>query len=139
MSGWTQAFETGHPQVDAEHREVLQQLDELAKLIDAGGDSRDVQRLLQTLQQYVLGHFGREEACMLRVRCPAFQANSRAHAEFTEKFAGWVALFTQQGAPLWLAREIQRDARAWIEAHILAVDCRLRKTPPSGADLSRPG
>jgi hemerythrin len=138
MSGWIQAFATGYPEIDAEHREVLQRLDALAGLIEAGGDGREIQALMQTLQRYVLGHFSREEACMLRVRCPAYQANSGAHAEFTEKFAGWVAQLERTGAPVALARQIHGEARTWIEAHILNVDCALRRTPrPAPAPRSR--
>lgn len=36
MPSWNPRFETGHPQIEAEHQEFFRNLDELRAAIDAG-------------------------------------------------------------------------------------------------------
>jgi len=99
MSHWNSRFETGHVVIDAEHREFLRQLDLLKHAIDDGAGTEKVVDLIVVLQHYVLGHFAREEAHMLRVGCPAHEANCAAHREFALKFDHWLELLTYAGTP----------------------------------------
>jgi hemerythrin len=126
MPNWSAAFETGHPQIDDEHREFFRQLKALRETIEAGGGREQVVELIRILQKYATGHFCREEAHMLRVACPAREANCAAHREFAAKLEGWLNLLTLGGAPLSLTHDIQRESSAWIRAHIVNVDCELR-------------
>lgn len=126
MSHWNAHFETGHLSIDAEHREFLRQLAAVKAAIDAGAGREKVVELIVVLQRYVLGHFAREEAHMLRVGCPAHEANCAAHREFALKFDRWLELLTYGGTPVSLLLEVHRESLAWINHHILKVDCALR-------------
>lgn len=126
MTTWRPHLETGHPQIDAEHREIIRQLDDLKWAIDAGAGRERTVELITMLQHYALKHFAREEALMLRVRCPLHAVNCAAHAEFARKLAGWLELLTYSGTPISLVLEVHREAIGWIERHILHVDCGLR-------------
>lgn len=119
-------METGHPQIDAEHREIIRQLDELKSAIDAGAGRERTVELITILHRYALGHFAHEEAHMIRVHCPLRTANCAAHAEFAQKMAGWLDLLTFSGTPVSLVLEVHRESIGWIERHILHVDCGLR-------------
>ncbi len=134
MSHWNAHFETGHLSIDAEHREFLRQLDALKEAIDAGAGREKVVELIVVLQRYVLGHFAREEAHMRRVGCPAHDANCAAHREFALKFDRWLELLTYGGTPVSLLLEVHRESLAWINHHILKVDCALRGCPTHGPD-----
>ena len=126
MPHWNPNFETGHVAIDAEHREFVRQLDLLKTAIDAGAGREKVVDLIVVLQHYVLGHFAREEAHMLRVGCPAHEANCAAHREFALKFDHWLELLTFAGTPVSLLLEVHHESLAWITRHILKVDCSLR-------------
>ena len=119
-------FETGHEQVDAEHREFFRQLDALQLAIDAGAGRGRIVELITILQKYARGHFAREEAHMHRVGCPAAGLNCAAHREFSRKLDAWLDLLTVGSAPLSVMRDIQRESTDWIMAHISKIDCRLR-------------
>ncbi len=129
MITWSHELETGHGQIDAEHREFIRQLNELKIAIDGGAGRERTVELIVLLQKYVLGHFAREETHMQRVGCPSHKRNCAAHAEFEGKLAGWLELLTYSGTPVSLLSEVHRESVAWIVAHIKNVDCGLRGCP----------
>ena len=135
MTNWHQRFETGHAQIDAEHREFFRQLTALKAAIDAGAGRERTVELIMILQDYALGHFSREEAHMRKVRCASQAANCSAHREFARKLDGWLELLSFGGMPVSLVLEIHRESIAWIESHIVTVDCGLRSCRAESTNL----
>jgi len=127
---WRSEFETGHPRVDAEHREFLRQLGVIEEAILNGQEQEQIRGLMITLQNYVTGHFAHEEVHMLRLGCSAYEANCRAHHEFMHKLAVWTEHLRSYPASPSFAKDIHREAQAWIESHILKIDCHLRDCTP---------
>ena len=126
MTDWNTRFETGHAQIDDEHREFLRKLTSLRQALDAGAGRERIVELIMILQKYVLGHFAREEALMIRVKCRVMEANKTAHREFAHKLEGLLVLLSSSGSSLTLLSDVHREAFAWIEDHILNCDCQLR-------------
>ena len=131
MTQWNPHLETGHARIDAEHRELLTQLLALKDAVDGGAGRERIAELIRILQSYVLGHFAREEAHMLRVQCPAADRNRAAHREFEHKLEGWLFLLSASGSPVSMLLDVHREACAWIEEHILNCDCQLRQCRPN--------
>ena len=129
-TSWNDDYETGHPSVDAEHRELMRQLEELKVAVDSGAGREHVTDLLVILQRYAHGHFAREEAHMVRVKCPAHGANCAAHKEFSDRLDCWLELLTHGATPLSLVRDVQSESMSWIRRHILKIDCQLRHCAP---------
>ncbi len=126
MTSWSSRFETGHPQIDAEHRELFVHLNALKAAVDAGAGRERTVELIVILQKYALGHFAREESHMRRVNCPARDQNCAAHRDFSRKLDGWLDLLTFSGTPVSVLLDVHRESIAWIESHIVNVDCQLR-------------
>ena len=126
MTPWHSRFETGHAKIDEEHREFFRQLTALKTAVDAGAGRERTIELIMILQRYALGHFAREEAHMNRVRCPSRELNFDAHREFARKLEGWLDLLSFGGTPVSVLLDVHRESSAWIESHILNVDCCLR-------------
>jgi hemerythrin len=78
------------------------------------------------LNRYAREHFAREEAHMQTVRCPAYDENCRAHDQFVNTLEGWIDRLRAAGASTSLLLEVHKEACAWIQSHILGVDCKLR-------------
>ncbi|MCX6954655.1 MAG: hemerythrin domain-containing protein [Verrucomicrobia bacterium] len=133
MTTWNERFETGHAQIDAEHREFFRQLNALKGAVESGAGRERVVDLITILQTYVLGHFAREEAHMARVDCPALQANCAAHRDFALKLEHWLELLTMSGTPVSMLLDVHRESIGWIEAHIINIDCRLRGCVSKGS------
>ena len=142
MTTWNEKLATGHPAIDAEHQEFIRQLDVLKSAIDNGAGREKTVELIVILQQYVLGHFRREEAYMMQVKCPATANNCTAHREFEQRMEKWLELLTFSGTPVSLVLEVHRETIAWIEGHIMHVDCRLKgcalKDAPDSSTASNP-
>ena len=131
MTQWNPHLETGHARIDAEHRELLTQLQALKDAVDGGAGRERIAELIRILQSYVLGHFAREEAHMLRVQCPAADLNRAAHRELEHKLEGCLFLLSASGSPVSMLLDVHREACAWIEEHILNCDCQLRQCRPN--------
>ncbi|MBA4137787.1 MAG: hypothetical protein C0518_10765 [Opitutus sp.] len=126
MTPWSARFETGHPDIDADHREFFRHLETLRKALDHGAGVEKAAELLAVLQEHALGHFQREEKHMRDVACPALHRNCSAHAEFARKLEGWTQLLCLGGQSLSLIEDIHRESSTWMEAHIAGIDCQLR-------------
>ena len=125
MIQWTAALETGHQQIDNDHRRLVASLNELDAALKNGLGKDQVVQLVAFLNSYSREHFAREEAHMTRVQCPSAAANQMAHQEFVAKLDGWLARL-QAGSSLSLVLEVHRETSRWIQSHILGVDCKLR-------------
>jgi hemerythrin len=126
MTPWGPRFESGHPQIDAEHKEFFRKLGAIEAAIEAGAGRERIVELIAVLQKYALVHFSREETIMQTVQCPAIRENCAAHRAFEARFEGWLNLLSTSGSSVTLLRDIQRESTAWIESHIEHIDCRLR-------------
>jgi hemerythrin-like metal-binding protein len=126
MTPWSPRFETGHAQIDAEHREFFDKLNGLKQAMESGAGRERIVELINLLQRYVLGHFAREESLMHRTCCPAYEENRAAHREFERKLECWLELLSSSNSPVSLLLDVHRESFAWIEAHILNCDCQLR-------------
>ncbi len=133
MTTWNERFETGHAQIDAEHQEFFRQLNTVKVAVEAGAGRERMAGLIAILQKYVLGHFARVEAHMVRVACPALAANRAAHRDFALQLDRWLELLTMSGTPVSMLLDVHRESILWIEAHIINVDCQLRGCVPNPA------
>ncbi len=126
MLEWNSKLETGHPAVDEDHQQFIRILHALEVATAADGQRAHIREWITALYHYAIEHFAREEAYMGRVQCPAFERNRRAHREFLDKVVSWMQMIHGGVSPESLASVIHRESSAWIESHILSVDCQLR-------------
>jgi hemerythrin len=117
-----------------QHRYLIKTINELGAAIDKGQDEAAIKEILQATQFYIRWHFGREEDCMERYRCPAAGMNKHAHGVFLERFKVLTAEFESEGASTGLAERIYAELVDWLLNHILKVDSVLASViPPRSA------
>jgi hemerythrin len=127
---WTKQFETGVPEIDEQHRQLIRHVNNLEALLVQTNLSRaEVESLLEFvgfLEDYVVSHFAYEEECMQRFRCPMHEKNKLAHQQFLGLFRGFRDRIGKEGMRMDLIKELNQTIHAWIEGHILTVDTGLR-------------
>jgi len=61
---WQEEFQTGHTEVDEQHRKLLNTLNDIHFLINTRIDFRKLKEIIFFLNDYIIEHFGTEEKLM---------------------------------------------------------------------------
>ena len=128
---WNSSLETGNAVVDRDHQALINQINALDDALKQGTAKEQIGPMIGFLNQYVRAHFAREEDIMRAVKCPASGQNCTAHRALIGKLDGWVTRLNADGATTSLVLEIYRESSAWLQQHIVKVDCQLRGCPPA--------
>lgn len=121
---------TGLPEIDGQHKELLEKLNELSEAIEQRKGRQTAGELLDFLQFYAAWHFEREEACMEKYHCPLASVNKQAHQEFLRRFGELYQLHQDSGLDSAAAQEVYRKLLDWVVNHILRVDTSLAVCVP---------
>jgi hemerythrin len=135
MLNWNEEFETGHAEIDSQHRMLIAYVNRLEELSASSNPSNYEEelfnRFMDFLEDYITTHFRDEEGCMLRFRCAAHKDNMIAHTEFLDFFRGFKRRLQINGYSTEVVRELYAACVAWIREHILRIDVQLKpcRTP----------
>lgn len=134
---WTAALETGLRQIDLQHQELVELINEAA---DAHAEERDqemLERILPKLSAYVLFHFGTEESLLAGPGILANHASAhrRAHREFTARIQQ-LRQASDAGDPNALP-ELVGYLQQWLVDHILVTDKELGRQILAAPGLRR--
>lgn len=122
---WDDSLSTGVRAIDVQHKYLIDIINELAEAIEAGVASGSVRKILNLMKYYAEWHFGREELCMERFKCPVAAANKTAHAYFLETFRGFENEYRQSGGSEEIARRMYKTLTEWLVKHIKGIDGNL--------------
>ena len=122
---WNSGLETGVRQIDLQHQELIELINELETAHEAGHDDAALVDVLPRLTAYVLFHFGTEEGLVGRVAAgtPHALHHLDEHRKFSEKVAAMRA-----GARSESARSVEElldYLKSWLVDHILKTDKEL--------------
>lgn len=128
---WTEDLHVGLPSIDAQHKELFDMANSLVTAIEQGKGREVLKDIFNRLKDYTRFHFQEEEAYMLEVGYPEYDAHSAEHA-----------ILMVRANTLW--RMIQTDEdispegtsiflREWIANHIMREDVKIEKYSKSQA------
>ena len=133
MLQWTEEFETGHAEIDAQHQALIGYINRLEEMAYTTNPDRDEAEFLLNLvdfvEDYTRVHFSHEENCMARHKCRAYAENKTAHQEFLEFFRKFKHRFEAEGCRPEVLQELHEACSAWIRGHILRIDAQLKSHP----------
>lgn len=123
---WTPALATGIRQIDLQHQELIDIINELEAAHVAGEQARALDEVLPRLSAYVLFHFGTEEAMMAGLRGAERHAerHTAEHREFAAEVAAVAALRGGPDAGVDLTALLDYLKR-WLLGHIMQTDREL--------------
>ncbi|HTX37590.1 MAG TPA: bacteriohemerythrin [Bryobacteraceae bacterium] len=114
---WSARYSVGIPEIDAEHRRLVELLGEFAQFTSSGDDSL-ASTMLRKLQTYAERHLQREEL-LLRVRgYPEYAAHKAEHDAYRKK----VASLQLDSARHDIGIRIANFLIHWWKFHILTAD-----------------
>ncbi|HVO21391.1 MAG TPA: bacteriohemerythrin [Anaeromyxobacter sp.] len=122
---WDGSLEIGHALIDGQHRELFRQVDALFLAIRSGRSAGELGDLLGYLGDYVISHFGTEEALMEERAYPGRAAHLAQHAEFVGDLAALQEEYRQEGPSALVVVRVNARVTRWLFEHIARSDRKL--------------
>jgi hemerythrin len=123
---WNDSFKIGIPTIDQQHKQLIDQMNLLVSAMQNNQGKEEIAGIIQFLDRYIQQHFGYEENCMERYRCPIAAQNKAAHSEFIANFEEIKAEFNKNGASLLLVMKVNQNLLDWFINHIKKIDVQLK-------------
>lgn len=122
---WTPDLATGIRQIDLQHQELIEIINEFEAALEAGDDGRAMDDLLPRLAAYVAFHFATEEAMVPGV--PGGASHKALHTAQHKDFSGRVMkLKAMSGHELRFEMLTMLDyLKQWLVDHIMKTDKQL--------------
>ena len=129
LAVWSDRYETGIPEIDAQHRRLFQAINRMEAAYQAGTEEAEAQESLAFLARYTLEHFETEEAIWHEYLTDdsAEIEHKAIHRSFVEDLTEWPPLGCTQLAPR------PRDGSSKRPAPQALAACGIR--PPLGVVL----
>ncbi|KKJ00231.1 bacteriohemerythrin [Prochlorothrix hollandica] len=123
---WTNTFKTGIPEIDEQHKELINSMNELLDALQRNDSPQVIQGILSRLSSCANLHFGYEETCMNRYRCPVAEKNKLLHAQFIKTFGEIRRELIMNGSSNTVAGRIDKELLDWFGQHIKGIDTQLK-------------
>ena len=119
---WRSEFETGIPDVDHEHRELIALINRLPAVLDATPDA-PARRVLGDVYAGIAAHFALEERVMRESGYDEYREHKEEHERLLDDLRD---LMDDWEAGLWVDREaFARRVADWFAVHFRTRDARL--------------
>lgn len=125
---WTENMTTGIPELDAQHRNLIMQLNRLLEAVRSGQAQQILGELVDFLAEHAVEHFAEEEEAMAQYACPMAEVNRQEHAQFCNQLATIRSRLDMEGPSDELALLVQRYLSRWLVDHIRDVDSQLTQS-----------
>lgn len=127
MIVWNASFETGHDDIDREHQEICERLNQIGTALQAGASRELIVAMVTLLKDYTSAHFSREEAAMACLKCPLRTDNCAAHEKFSARLERWLEVLTIPEVNTVILKDVHEESCRWIQQHLLQIDSSLRQ------------
>jgi hemerythrin len=122
---WDASMTTGVDSLDDQHRQLISWLNDLLSAMSMGRGRAEIAGVLDQLGSYAVTHFGKEEACMAKYKCPVAAQNIAAHKDFVATFTSFREEFDRDGATAHLVVRVETELMRWLTTHIKRTDTQL--------------
>lgn len=124
---WDEMYETGIAEIDRQHQNLFEHINDLEKKIQAGDGQRRMAEMLQYLKMHTKAHFSYEEDCMEKYQCPAATKNYIAHQKFMKIFEELENRFQSDPGNIYIQKHVHSSIEIWVDQHLRDVDIHLRE------------
>ncbi|BAL23574.1 bacteriohemerythrin [Azoarcus sp. KH32C] len=124
VMSWNGALATGHNDIDAQHRKLIELANRLNEMMQRGEDRGGVGAVLDELIRYTAFHFEFEETMMKQANYPDLFRHQQEHKQLV---ADVVARKTQFDRGEALSSELLSFLRDWLVNHIMKTDKALAR------------
>lgn len=123
---WRKEFETGIADVDHEHRELVQLINDLHAEIDKGGTHESVAAFLGEVFARIAAHFALEESIMRKHRYDEYAEHKAEHEQLLDEIRN-IMDQNERGYFGNASEALATAVRDWFVNHFKTRDARLHR------------
>ena len=123
MVTWSKSYETGHPVVDGQHRNLFKLINNLNLDLSDKELNMAFSDAIEILSAYVGTHFKTEEDLMKAVAYPNYETHKHEHDNLREQSEKLIKLFRL--GKVDLTATISKFLSDWLKNHILEIDKKM--------------
>ncbi len=117
---WDITYNLGLREIDGQHRQLIEMINGLYALMEAGQDTAHVGSVLVQMVAYARTHLAYEEELMQTHGYPDFTPHKAAHATFIEKLRELDVAF--RNGDHQISRQVLTFLYEWFMKHIRVMD-----------------
>lgn len=124
---WTKELETGNAQIDAEHKELIQAINNLLQACASGKGRSELSHTVDFLNHYTKTHFNHEQALQKQYQYPDYVNHKKYHDWFIQVVEDISSRLKAEGPSIQLVGEINSQLGNWLVNHIKSEDVKVAK------------
>lgn len=123
---WTPSFSVGHPVLDADHRKLIDILNQIYDAWVTHSSTLELGRLFDELMDYTDHHFSREESKLAARDYEELDRHHAAHERLRELVHAFRSRHLAGLKADALTEEMAKFLKSWLMDHILEEDLKYR-------------
>ncbi|WP_352399661.1 bacteriohemerythrin [Anaerotignum sp.] len=124
---WTKDLETGNTQIDTEHKELIQAINNLLEACSSGKGRNEIANTMDFLNHYTKTHFAHEQVLQQKYKYPDFENHKKYHEGFIKVVDDITNRLKANGPTIQLVGEINMQLGGWLINHIKREDVKVAK------------
>jgi hemerythrin len=120
--GWSDDLLTGHPVIDAQHRELVGAIERFRESCGAGKGRDGAEAALKFMLDYTARHFHDEEMLQIKFRYPDQANHKQLHEGFKKVVAGLGEELRRDGPTIMLFNKVNTNVGGWLVKHVIGED-----------------
>jgi len=122
---WTQEFSVGVEEIDSQHKELFDRINNLDSAMKQGRAKEEVVRLIEFLNKYVIVHFGAEEKYMTDYDYAGYALHKAKHDWFKKEFSDIRTKLDSEGITPDVIMFSNNLLITWFSNHVRTIDMML--------------
>lgn len=123
---WLPVLETGHDEVDREHRQLIEDANLIHAIIGERRPWADLVAAAREMRDRCVGHFATEDRVLKATRFPDLDRHLTAHRRILKEVGGIVAQLEAVATPNRLHWELALSLRGILLDHMLRDDLKYK-------------
>ena len=120
LLNWSREFVLGIGVFDKEHREIVDEINELQAAVEGAKEHSVTGPLLSKLASNTVAHFKAEETMMATAKYPGRLLHEMKHQRLLEQLNAFLARYSRDGSAM--DRHSLNFLRDWVTIHIQSED-----------------
>jgi hemerythrin len=125
MYAWDKSLEVGNQQIDDQHKQLVEALNDFLKARDEKRSNSELKKSLDFLNDYTIKHFFDEEQLQRKYGYPDYENHKKLHDGLKKVVRDLQVQLIMKGSSEALFDEVQTKVGDWLIAHIKTQDTRI--------------